>query len=307
MPPEPMAPDGPSTASNDAARGPRFSVIVPVYEQWSLVPFLLDCLARQALAGEQFEILLVDNGSCNVSLPEHMPSHTRVFRCDTPGSYATRNLGALHARGDMLVFTDADCLPEPDWLAEIDKACRLRDDPVLLAGAIDVVSVSDAPSAWEIYDTVKGIPQERYVTRGYAATANLTVSKVVFDALGGFDSRRFSGGDADFCRRAGQAGYPIVYLADAIVRHPARTTWAEIATKARRVKGGQLAAGSPRRRFLWTIRTLCPPGRAAWNFLRARRYSLAHRLIATGVLGRVWMVEISELFRLASGRTPERR
>lgn len=314
MAPEPVAADSGSEFAKDASSqqenqgaGPRFSIVVPVYQQWSLVSCLLACLSRQAVSLDRFEIILVDNGSSDASLPEAMPANAHVFRCETPGSYAARNLGVENARGEVLVFTDADCLPAPDWLAAIDEAFRQRGSSVLLAGAIEVLGVADAPSAWEIYDTVKGIPQARYVAHGYGATANLAVPKAVFDAMGGFDSRRFSGGDADFCRRAGKAGHAIVYVANAHVRHPARTTWTEIATKARRVKGGQLSAGSPARRVMWTLRTLCPPVRGAWTFLRARQHPLVHRLVATGVLGRIWMVEISELFRLAFGRPPERR
>lgn len=284
----------------------RFSVVVPVYDQWHLVPSLLDCLARQTFPTDRFEIILIDNGSSVYRPPQHLPGTVRLLRCECPGSYAARNRGAAQAQGNWLVFTDADCRPTPDWLATIDKTIEHYGD-VLIAGSIDVVGSTPTPGAWEIYDIVKGIPQERYVTRGYAATANLAVPKTVFDTLGGFDSRRFSGGDADFCRRAGAAGYSIVYVEGARVAHPARTTWREIATKARRVKGGQLTAGSQSRRFLWILRTMSPPALGAWHFLRARRHSVHHRLVATLVLGRVWLVELFEAIRLATGQPPERR
>ena len=67
------------------------------------------------------------------------------------------------------------------------------------------------------------------------------------------------GGDADFCRRAGRAGHPLRLVAGAVVAHPARADWAELAAKARRVKGGQVAAGPLPRRAAWVLRSLCPP------------------------------------------------
>ena len=124
-------------------------------------------------------------------------------------------------------------------------------------------------NAFAAYDLVRGIPQAAYVRRGYAATANLAVPATIFRALGGFDARRFSGGDAAFCRRAGAAGHAITLVPDAVVSHPCRTGWDEIATKARRTKGGQIRGGSLPRRVAWTLRTLSPPLRDTLAYLRA--------------------------------------
>lgn len=286
---------------------PFFSVIVPVYIHWHLVPDLLHCLERQTLPADRFEVILVDNGSPQFEPPDYLPANARILRCDTPGSYAARNLGASQARGDWLVFTDADCRPAADWLTALDAARERADDGTLIAGAVEVVAQSGRPGAAEIYDVVKGIPQQRYVARGYAATANLAVPMAVFRELGGFDGRRFSGGDADLCRRAVAAGHMLVYAEAMRVDHPARTTWQEIATKARRIKGGQLKAGTRARRLQWFARTLVPPVRGAWEFLRSRRHPLSHRLVAVAVLLRLWLLELGEALLLLAGRRPERR
>lgn len=284
-----------------------FSVIVPVYIDWHLVPGLTDSLERQTLPADRFEVILVDNGSPQFEPPEKLPGNVQILRCDTPGSYAARNLGASRAEGDWLVFTDADCRPAADWLAELDEVRGRAGDGALIAGAVEIVAQSARPGAAEIYDIVKGIPQQRYVERGYAATANLAVPMAVFRELGGFDSRRFSGGDADLCRRAVAAGHALVFAETMRVEHPARTTWREIATKARRIKGGQLKAGSASRRLMWLLRTLVPPLRGAWEFLRNTRHPLRHRLVAIAVLMRLWLVELAEVVLLMAGRSPERR
>lgn len=286
---------------------PFFSVIVPVYIHWHLAPGLLDRLERQTLPADRFEVILVDNGSPQFEPPEHLPDNVQILRCDTPGSYAARNLGASRAKGDWLVFTDADCRPQPAWLAGLDEARRLADEGALIAGAVKVVAQSARPGGAEIYDVVKGIPQERYVARGYAATANLAVPMAVFRELGGFDGKRFSGGDADLCRRAVAAGHALVFARTMCVEHPARTTWREIATKARRIKGGQIKAGSTSRRLMWLLRTLAPPLRGAWEFLNDTRHPLRHRLVAIAVLMRLWLVELGEVLLLVAGRSPERR
>jgi glycosyltransferase involved in cell wall biosynthesis len=286
----------------------RFSVIVPVYDHWELVPSLLTCLQLQTFPANCFEIILVDNGSSSIVLPPNLPVNAKVLHCSTPGSYAARNFAAEHAAGEWLAFIDADCLPTPEWLESLDEAaCSLAAADTLLAGAIDVTPTSEKPNSYEIYDMVRGIPQERYVTRGYGATANLAIATELFHKLGGFDARRFSGGDAEFCRRAGSMGWPIKYVPQARVNHPARVSWQEIATKARRVKGGQLTVGAPARRFLWGFATVIPPFRNAWHVLKNSRHTPTYRLIAVHVLHLIWIVELRELFRLLWGHQAERR
>jgi hypothetical protein len=294
----------PTRASPD--RTPDISVIVPVYEQWDLVPDLLTTLAVQEGA-PAFEIILVDNASgepCR-RLPV-LPSGTRIVPCAAPGSYAARNAGAAAAAGDWLVFTDADCRPRPGWLAALAEAAEVGGKR-LLAGPVELVcSVTEPANPYQTYDRLRGIPQARYVRRGYAATANLAVPAAVFADLGGFDTGRFSGGDAAFCRAAARAGIGITLVAGAVVEHPCRDSWEALAVKARRVKGGQILAGSCRSRLAWALRTLTPPLRATFRFWRGEG-SATERRMAIGVLYRLWLVELAEMLRLASGGHPERR
>ena len=281
----------------------KFSVIVPVYEHWHLVPTLLQCLTAQTLPRDEFEILLVDNGSSKFTPPDTLPPNARVLECQTPGSYAARNAALREARGEWLAFTDADCRPTPTWLEQLQTAAT--NNTTLLAGAVDVVSDAEKPNAYEMYDMVKGIPQAWYVRRGYAATANLAVPRKIVEALGGFDEKRFSGGDADFCLRAKAHGHQIIFLPDALVRHPARNSWNAIATKARRLKDGQLRQGTIRTRLIWYLRTPLPPVRQIVTFLCRQYHPPKYRVTAALVQLRVWGLELGGLYRLFS-RAQER-
>lgn len=294
---------------------PALSVIVPVYRQWEMLPLLLADLAAQEGA-PPFEVIIVDN---EPGTPRPRPGAPdtparlatrpatrfalRHIDCAAPGSYAARNAGAAVARGGILVFTDADCRPAPSWLAAL-TAAGAAEPEALLAGPVEVVG-GETPNACEIYDMIRGIPQARYVARGYAATANLAVPAAVFAALGGFDPRRFSGGDAEFCRRAGAAGHPLRLVGTAVTRHPARADWGELAAKARRIKGGQIRGGPLPRRIAWVLRTPLPPLRDTRAYLRAgapwrwRRTAVALRF-------RLWGVELAEMLRLLAGGAPER-
>lgn len=283
-----------------------FSVIVPVYEMWELVPGLLDALGQQTIGSERFEVILADNGSRRFEPPATLPPNVRIVRCEQPGSYAARNAAAADAGGDWFVFTDADCLPRKEWLAALAEAIGQQREPTVLVGAVEMFAAGDKPNAYEIYDLVRGIPQQRYASRGYGATANLAVARTMFQELGGFDGARFSGGDAAFCRRATAAGAAIVYIDAARVRHPARASWDELATKNRRILGGQLRTGSATARAYRLMRVIAPPFVAWWRFGRAP-FPLRYRAVAMLVQLRLWGVDLREAMRLLTGGRAERR
>ena len=307
-------PDVPADAFRDEGPGahlirPACSIIVPVYNQWPLVPALLESLRAQALPQNEFEVILVDNGSAHYAPPESLPSNVRIVHCETPGSYAARNVGIQAARAKWLVFTDADCRPTSQWLmAGMERVRTHADENTLMAGGIRMVAENpERPSVYELYDLALGIPQERYVRRGYAVTANLFVPKRLFERVGAFEGGRFSGGDAEFCRRAVRNGANLELNQDAIVEHPARKDWTELANKARRVKGGQLTAGPVARRILWAVRTCLPPARAWGRAFTARELSLAQKFIVCLVQARIWGAECREMSRLLLVRQPPRR
>jgi glycosyltransferase involved in cell wall biosynthesis len=278
--------------------GPEISVIVPVYRDWDELAGFLDAYAGQQ-GRDRAELIVVDNDPEGCAAA---PPGARLMRCARPGSYAARNVGAAAARGARLLFTDADCRPRPGWLG---AHLALGAQATIGAGPVHMTAGPD-PGRWEVFDLVRGIPQAAYVAHGYGATANLSVPAATFRRLAGFDAGRLSGGDAEFCRRAGRAGVPTRLVAEAVTRHPARASRAALLRKLRRVKGGQIAAGPLPRRLVWTLRTCTPPVREAVRYLSAP-HPPRHRLTAVGVRFQLWGAELAEMARLWAGGAPERR
>lgn len=284
------------------------TVIVPMYEQWHLVSQLFNALEQQDLPKHCWECLLVDNGSQEVPPSSQLPSFVTLLHCQKPGSYAARNVAIAHAKGELLVFTDSDCVPDRDWLSLLWSAHKSQSTQSLLAGGVKVTKFEDGPhNIVELYDSAMGLPQARYIRRGYAVTANLSIPVEVMDKLEGFDDSRFSGGDADFCRRAASQGIALTYIPEASVRHPARSSFREIATKLKRVKGGQVRAGSLRRRIKFFIRTFVPPVWAYWYIVSSDSLSSLDKLKVLAFQSRLWLVEMSEVMLLVLGKPPERR
>ena len=282
----------------------KASIIIPVYRDWDGLRGFLEAL--QAQARDDVELIVVDNDPEGQCSPADLPNpglEWRITECTTPGSYAARNAGARLARSDLLIFTDADCRPASGWLA------AYLEDPkpayALVAGPV-MMQAGSNPGVWEIFDTVRGLHQEVFIRHGYAMTANLAVPRAVFDRLAGFDARRLSGGDAEFCRRARRQGYDLLLEPKACVFHPARKTRIELVLKARRIKGGQVATGPILRRIMWTLRSLVPPVREMLAYASSG-HPVRWRLIACRVRLLLWRVELYELVRLLLLRHPAER
>ncbi len=129
----------------------------------------------------------------------------------------------------------------------------------------------------------------------------------MIDTVGAFDPRRFSGGDAEFCRRAGRHGFRILYCEQALIHHPARDNLAALAGKVRRIKGGQITAGPWHRRLLYALRTLLPPVERWGIILTSKKLRTnRQRLAVFRIQCRLWLVEIAELIRLSFGHKPAR-
>jgi len=282
----------------------QVSVIVPVYEQWRLIPGLVSAWAEQSCSTPT-ELIIVDNGSQALGvLP--VIANLALVKCEIPGSYAARNKGLEIAKGELLIFTDADCVPDGNWIKTILEAYVQSDRRTLLAGNVIIRSGNIKPNTAELYDMVIGLPQKRYVAKGYAVTANLAIPRAVFDTIGLFDEQRFSGGDADFCQRAIRAGFKLEFIQNAFVYHPARKSWREYAIKVRRMKGGQIRAGKPMRKLKNFCITLIPP---FWQIYRILKTGLSARQKLNVSLFQLtlWCVGLQEMFALLLGKKPERR
>ena len=222
------------------------SVIVPVRNDAAGLATLLPALLAQTYPRERTEILVVDNGSTDESRAvaerfeaEH-PGLIRVLVEDrVASSYAARNAGLRAASGQMLAFTDADCTPDPDWIAAGVRA--LQDSPADLAGGRVVFSLAPRPSAAALYDAISYLRTGYNVAKvGTASTANLFATRRVLEAIGPFGASLRSGGDAIWTQRATVAGLALAYAPEAVVAHPTREL-GPLLGRCRRVGAGQPA------------------------------------------------------------------
>lgn len=217
------------------------SVIIPVLNDHDALARCLEALSQQTYPASNYEVVVVDNGSHIYPIDVTVPySNVRLVKEVKRGSYAARNRGIREARGNIIAFTDADCIPHPDWL-RAGIRCLLATEHCGMAGGQIQLTVEDSesPTPCELYDKLKYLDQQRAVTRGhYAATANLFTSKAVVNDVGPFREELLSGGDNEWGKRVYRRGYRQVYCDKAIIRHSARSSFRQLLKKEIRIGGG---------------------------------------------------------------------
>jgi GT2 family glycosyltransferase len=197
---------------------PAIGVIIPVRNGAGTLPALLESLAAQTLAGDQFEVVVVDNASRDATAEIARTWGAAVAHEPVPNRSRARNRGVEAARADLFAFTDADCVAEASWVESL-LGCG-RQFP--LAAGMVRVATSPEPNPVERFESLWRFGQEHWVKEGWAATANLAVKRAVFEAVGGFDpSWRHIGEDVDFCVRAARLGHRVAWCPQAVVSHHA--------------------------------------------------------------------------------------
>jgi len=222
---------------------PLVSVIVPVFNDEAGLYRCLEALSQQTYPAACLEIIVVDNGSNFLEGVERLVDNyigVKLVQEQTPGSYAARNRGITLAQGDILAFTDADCIPDLAWIERGLAYFRQPHNYDMVVGRVELFPQdSHNPTLIELYQMVSLFPQERYlkIFKG-GATANVLVRRIVIDDVGPFNQSLKSFGDLEWGGRVFQAGYAQIYAEDVRVRHPARPTWDALRRRTMRTAGG---------------------------------------------------------------------
>ncbi|MFN8596407.1 MAG: glycosyltransferase [Anaerolineae bacterium] len=199
----------------------QYSIIVPAYQAETTLPHCLAALQDQTLDRAVYEIIVVDDGSTDgtAAVAERaLSSPDRVIRAPHGGPAQARNIGAKAAQGELLVFTDADCEPVHDWLAQITAPFK---DP----------TISGAKGAYRtrqralIARFVQQEYQDKYdrlaqqPTIDFVDTYSAAYRRAVFEAAGGFDSALIMDEDQELSFRLAAQGHKLIFAPHAIVYH----------------------------------------------------------------------------------------
>ncbi len=194
-----------------------FSVIVPTYNRSDEIQELLFSLTEQTLSNDDFEILVVDDGSTdNTSevikeFVEKTKLNIVFLKQDHKGPGEARNLGMKNGKGKYFIFVDSDCIADKDWLkaykdevSKIDVAGfggldRVRADFLPVQKAIDYSMTS--------FITTGGIRghSKKKIFKYYPRSFNMGVRADIVEKIGGMGKLRH-GQDIEFSHRVLSTG-----------------------------------------------------------------------------------------------------
>jgi GT2 family glycosyltransferase len=200
---------------------PWISVIVPAYNAGATIDDCLGALASQTVPRESYEVLVVDDGSVDDTCPRVWAHDgVRLLRQTHAGPAAARNLGAEEAQGEILLFTDADCVPARDWVAHM--VAPFHDDNVAgvkgayLTGQQEIVARFVQIEYEDKYDRMS---REAFID--FVDTYAAGYRRHLFLSSGGFDASfpLASVEDQEFSFRLAGRGYRMVFAPKARVYH----------------------------------------------------------------------------------------
>ena len=197
----------------------KVSVIIPAYNAEETIGRCLESMTRQSF--KNFEVIVVDDGSKDkTSEIVKGFSKVRLLRQKNAGPAVARNNGAKAAKGEIIIFTDSDCVANSKWLEEMLK-------PFLYKNVAGVQGTYKSKQKEIIARLIQLEIEQRYVKMmkqkfiDFIGTYSAAYRKSVFVEMNGFDTSFpiASGEDTDFSFRVSRAGYKMVFNQKAIIFH----------------------------------------------------------------------------------------
>jgi nucleoside-diphosphate-sugar epimerase len=202
------------------------SIVVPTYGRGDKLQRLI--AAVEQLRPAPAEVVVVDDASpggppswlASWETAPHAYRARLVRHATNRGPAAARNTGLLHARADLVAFTDDDCEPAPSWVDAISRPLRDREPPIVGVGGIVRARRDDLLSRYYVHQRILEPPSDA----SYLVTANACFRREMVDAVGGFDERiRQPGGeDPGLCYALAREGFRFSFAPAAVVTHDFR-------------------------------------------------------------------------------------
>ncbi len=204
----------------------KISVIIPAWNEEEYIGTALDALHNQSFPRDDFEIVVIDNVSTDQTATiAREKGADRVIYEPSKGTNSARQRGICEARGEIVAFLDADCVPPAEWLEKIYTTLHKRGSRcAAVAGAyvfhvepIDHIFFAQEAYRWIVMPAISSIFGRILQRGGVLIGGNFASFRENFQRINGLDtSYTFFGDDASIAKKFGEIGYvefdPTLYV-----------------------------------------------------------------------------------------------
>ena len=270
---------------------PTVSIIIGVYNGADTIAACLESLLSQNYPADAYDIIVVENGSTDstTEIVERYP--VRLYHNSIRGLAAARMFGIARSEAEIVAFTDADCIADPNWLLQLVEPYA---DPEIggVGGAILAWRHADRSTEELFCDEWSPLVnfssgENEFLPHLY--TANASYRRSLLDRIGGFNTELIASEDVDVAWRIQlQTSAKLYYAPKAIIYHRHRATRTGLARQYRRYGFGEILLDTMYGKY---------PG-----YPRSRWYQVRRILGQTAALPRYALSALLRRVRLLTGR-----
>lgn len=206
----------------------RVSIVIATYNRGKLLHDLLHDLEAQTFDHDQFEVIVIDDGSKEPVKP-HLDALSLSYRLmvieqSNAGPAAARHRGVLEAQGEIVIITDDDMRIVPEFIAEHvnshDAGATVVLGQICTSANIAAMPVFERFHAYQLETFVKGVVQGKTLVHGvHVCTGNVSFRRSAYLDVGGFDRNLARSEDRELGVRLQKAGAVLQFNPAARVIH----------------------------------------------------------------------------------------
>ncbi len=213
------------------------SIIIPAYNAEKTIGKTIEALLKQNYPKKKYEIIIIDDGSKDNTCSVVSKYPVKMVKIKHSGPAKARNFGAKKSKGNIIIFTDADCVPSKNWIKNMVEPFKTPD----IVGVSGTYKTSNSNkfmakfSGYEIEQRHEKMKKQKYID--FIGTFSAAYKKDVFAKFGGFDTKfkTSSGEDPELSFRIAKAGLKMIFQPKAFVYHPhPDTLWRYLKQKYQR-------------------------------------------------------------------------
>ena len=197
-----------------------YSVIIPAYNARNTIEKCMLALTNQSVPKENYEVIVIDDGSTDNTAEMAKKFQVKYFHQPNHGPATARNKGVREAKGEIILFTDADCVPRDNWIEEMAKPFE-NPEVMAVKGAYKTEQKTLIARFAQVEFEERFRMLKKTESIDMIDTYSAGYRKSVFLSLGGFDTSfpAANNEDTELSYKMSRAGHKMVFNPDAVVYH----------------------------------------------------------------------------------------